>query len=395
MLLLSAGVKQNEPGVRLAIRNDRLELHCANGRRSAPMSQGSRMGERADHAVQVPPEQRFPPAPPAHTKIPIHSVAAAGLLALMMALMFVSVWDDTPTSDDNVALISGYSYLRKQEYRLEPQNPPLIKDLAAVPLLLMSIREPWDRPGWGAEDDPDVLGREFLYHSGNDPDAILRAARAPMILFAVAFGGLLFLWTRKEFGGPAAPPALFLYVFSPTFLAHGRLVATDLGATAGFFLTVAAFLRLLRNPTRRNLALAGLAMGFAFLTKFSTVALIPITLVLATAWALLAEQAGNPFSALLRTLAQTAAMIAIAYLVVYAVYLHHIWNYAPELQVASVEMHRRLYGLSGAAFDIVRWASDKPVLRPLAEYFLGLLVALKASGWGQPLFFLGEVHPTG
>jgi hypothetical protein len=31
----------------------------------------------------------------------------------------------------------------------------------------------------------------------------------------------------------------------------------------------------------------------------------------------------------------------------------------------------------------------------LAEYFLGLLVALKASGWGQPLFFLGEVHPTG
>jgi hypothetical protein len=81
--------------------------------------------------------------------------------------------------------------------------------------------------------------------------------------------------------------------------------------------------------------------------------------------------------------------------VFYRVYLHHIWNSAPARQLQSAEIHRHLYSLSGTAFDIVLWASDKSALRPWAEYFLGLLVALKASEWGQPLFFLGQVYPTG
>jgi hypothetical protein len=341
------------------------------------------------------------------------------MLALMTALMFTSSWNDAATSDDNVALISGYSYLQKQEYRLEPQNPPLIKDLAAVPLLFMDLKEPWDSPGWGNEDDPDTLGREFLYRSGNDADAILRAARAPMILFAAAFGALLLWWTRNEFGDPAGLLALFLYAFSPTFLAHGRFVATDVGAAAGFFLGVIAFLRFLRNPTAPNMLLAGLAMGFAFLTKFSTVALLPIMLLLAAAWVLAHEEPeGAPLlpwrrrvggslmlavrapswhwvRPLSRTLARTVGIIAIAYLVVYPFYLHHVWNYAPEQQAESARIHRQLYDLHGTARDVVLWASDKPVIRPWAEYFLGLLVALKASRWGQPLFFFGEIYPTG
>ena len=352
------------------------------------------------------------------SKLSVNSAAVA-LLALMALLMLASAWDETPTSDDNVSIISGYSYLRKAEYRLEPQNPPLIKDLGAIPLLFMRLHEPWGQKGWGREIDPDVLGREFLYHSGNDPDAILRAAKASMIVFTVAFGWVLFWWTQKEFGGPTALLTIFLYTFSPTFLAHGRSVATDVGAAAGFFVGVTAFLRFLKNPNKGNMALAGLAMGFAFLTKFSTVALIPLVLILAVAWVLVHHKPArhgllrfrrlstgsfvivfrptltDRSRALGRCLLQTVGIIAIAYLVIYPVYLFHIWNYAPELQVSEARLHRDLYGMHGTAKDLVIWASDKPLLRPSAEYFLGLLVALKASQWGQPLFFLGKVYPTG
>ena len=344
--------------------------------------------------------------------------AAVVMLALMTVLMFHSAWDDTATSDDNVALISGYSYLRTQEYRLEPQNPPLIKDLAAVPLLFMSIHQPWDHKSWVEDGDPDTLGRVFLYHSGNDADAILRAAKAPMILFAAGFGAVLFWWTRKEFGDSAALLTMFLYTFSPTFLAHGRFVATDLGATAGFFIGIIAFLRFLKAPTLRNGLFAGLALGFALLTKFSTVALIPIFLFLAVAWVVakvipahrrllrirrLASGfavAFRPpqrafFRTLGRTLGQTVAIIAVAYAVLYPMYLHHIWNFEPARQVAIAEAHRDLYGLGGTAKDIVIWASDKSVLRPWAAHFLGLLVALKASHWGQAVFFWGTVYNTG
>ena len=355
------------------------------------------------------------------------SLAAAALLALMGALMFTSAWEDTANSDDNVALIAGYSYLRTQQFRLEPQNPPLIKSLSAVPLLLMPLTEPWhpgaESSGW-AQADPDIVGREFLYHSGNDADAIFRAARLPMILFALGFGAALFGWTRRHFGDPVALLTLFLFSFSPTFIAHGRFVATDLGATAGFFIGITSYLRFLRAPTRRNLWLAGAALGFALLTKFSTIALLPIYLALAAAWALVANSpARQPllemragvgasinsgtraialhlpraaqWRALGGVLARTAAIIGVALLVIYVIYLHHVWNYPPEMQRASAIWHKEIYGMGGTAKDIVIWASGHSLLQPWAEYFLGLLVALKASGWGQPMFFFGQVHDTG
>ncbi|MSO19741.1 MAG: hypothetical protein EXQ56_04645 [Acidobacteria bacterium] len=348
------------------------------------------------------------------------SIAAAALLVLMGALMFLSAWDDTANSDDNVALISGYSYLRTQQFRLEPQNPPLIKSLGALPLLFMDLNEPWEMSGW-AQEDPDIVGREFLYQSGNDADAIFHAARLPMILFALGFGAVLFFWTRKHYDDSVALLTLFFYSLSPTFIAHGRFVATDLGATAGFFVGLTAFLRFLQSPTRKNILWAGLALGFALLTKFSTIALLPIYLFLATVWAFIgAGRERQPLFELRRgagderikalalrlpsasqwrglgaTLARTGGILGVALVVIYAIYLHHVWSYPPEMQRASAEYHRLIYGMGGTAKDIVIWASGHPLMQPWAEYFLGLLVALKASRWGQPLFFFGQVHETG
>jgi len=44
---------------------------------------------------------------------------------------------------------------------------------------------------------------------------------------------------------------------------------------------------------------------------------------------------------------------------------------------------------------MVLWSSDNALLRPWSQYFLGLLVALKGSRWGQPVFFLGTSYSTG
>ena len=345
------------------------------------------------------------------------------MLVLMGILMLASTWNDSATSDDNVSLMSGYSYLKKQEYRLEPQNPPLIKELASFPLLFMGLRAPWDHKHWVEDNDPDGLGRVFLYSSGNDADAMLRAAKLPLIVLTVGFGWFLFWWTRKEFGDSVALLCLFLYAFSPTVLAYGRLLTTDVGSTAGFFIGTVTILRFLNNPSWRNVTLAGMAMGFALLTKFSTIALIPIAFLLAVLWVLLrnwpelssvltrrkpsADKSGADRRAAARRvwasircclrcyLGRTACIIAIASLTIYPVYLHATWNYAPARQLSDAQMNRVWYDLHGTARDIVIWASDKPVLRPWAEYGLGLLVALKASNMGQPVFLLGKVYPIG
>ena len=145
--------------------------------------------------MRNPPSQDRPLAPPRDANADVRvksgftiSALATAMLVLMGILMLASTWNDSATSDDNVSLMSGYSYLKKQEYRLEPQNPPLIKDLAAIPLLFMGLRAPWDHKHWVEDNDPDGLGRVFLYSSGNDADAMLRAAKLPLIVLTVGFG---------------------------------------------------------------------------------------------------------------------------------------------------------------------------------------------------------------
>ncbi|MBU2109421.1 hypothetical protein KKB71_00460, partial [Patescibacteria group bacterium] len=58
----------------------------------------------------------------------ITKILACGLLLWMFILMFFSAWNDSATMDELAHIPSGYSYLTKQDYRLNPEHPPLIKD---------------------------------------------------------------------------------------------------------------------------------------------------------------------------------------------------------------------------------------------------------------------------
>lgn len=341
------------------------------------------------------------------------------MLALMLALMFLSIRDDTIVIDEDPHIGAGYSYLRKADHRLNPEHPPLMKDLGALPLLLLKLREPWDDKSWATDINGQwEFGRKLIFSSGNDADAIAQTARAPLIVFTALLGGVLFWWTKRRFGSRIALLTLFFYVFSPTFLAHGRLVTTDVGAAAGFFLGIVAFLRFLEHPTGSNLFLAGLATGFAFLTKFSTFQLVPLIIILAIIRALACTERGRRLAALRQHLAATAAIIGMAYLIVYPLYLHHTWKYPPERQKRDTQfilesfnvgflrktgdwMERRHILPQQAGMvrefpkNLVIWAADKPVLRPWAEYFLGLLMVFQRAAGGNTTYFLGDVSAAG
>jgi hypothetical protein len=141
----------------------------------------------------------------------------------MFILMFFSSWNDSATMDELAHIPAGYSYLTQKDYRLNPEHPPLIKDLAAFPLLYLDLNFPADAKAW--KDDVNGqwdMGRIFLYESGNNADKILRFSRLPIILLAIFFGWLLFKWARKNYGDKVGLLTLFFYSFSPTFLAHSR-----------------------------------------------------------------------------------------------------------------------------------------------------------------------------
>ena len=321
----------------------------------------------------------------------------AVLLGLMLALMFASSWNDSAIIDELAHIPAGYSYVFLRDARLNPEHPPLIKDLAALPLVFLRQNFPTDVPSW--RDDVNgqwTQGAIFLYEAGNDPDQILRLMRLPMMLLAVLFGALLWRWANRHFGTKTAHLALFFYAFSPTFLAHSRFVTTDLAAAFAFFLGVTAFVRFLREPSPKNIVLAGLAFGTAQLLKFSLILLIPIYGVLAVAWAFSKVQYSwrERFSIFLEIIGKTFFIVAVTLALSWLVYLWHVWNYPADRQYRDAEFILGSFRFrSWVAFDL--WLIQSEWLRPLGQYFLGLFMVLQRAAGGNTQYFLGEVSAAG
>src|SRR3989344_1771039 len=220
-------------------------------------------------------------------KMKNNNTAALVILGVMFLLLISSSWNDAATFDEVAHIGAGYTYLAYQDSRLNPEHPPLIKDLAALPLMFFDLKFDISKPFWTA---PDVNSRQWiagdllLYGEGNNPDQIIFWARLPIILLAILFGWLLYRWARSLYGEKVGLIVLFLYAFSPTFLAHSRYVTTDLAAAFGFFIGLASFVRFLEKPAVGRAAAAGACLGIALLLKFSLFLLLPIYAVLAILW---------------------------------------------------------------------------------------------------------------
>ena len=311
-------------------------------------------------------------------------ITAGALLATMATLMFTSVHDDVITVDEQPHIGAGYSYLVRADFRMNREHPPLMKDLAAVPLLFMNLRVPWDDRTW---DDADEwgFGGVVMYRSGRSPDKVTRAAKVPMMLFTLALGWMIYWWTSRTFGTGAGLLALFLFVFSPTFLAHGRLVHTDVGAAAGMFLGTVCYVRFLQSATTRNFLLAGLALGFALLAKFSTILLVPTMVILTLAWVLAEFTTVTP-RLLLGRLALSGSVLVVGFLVIYVVYLHHTWSF-PRGAADVFQSDVPTTGMGAIEASML----DIHLLRPWGYYLLGLHDAANRVHQSTSPFFYGSL----
>jgi hypothetical protein len=114
-------------------------------------------------------------------------LAAALLLAAMVLLLLGSMREDSLTADEPAHITAGYAYLRFRDGRFNPEHPPLLKMLAAAPLLPLPLHFPRDHPAW--QDGPNGvwdLMSVFLFESGHDLHRIAARARlAPIILTVI------------------------------------------------------------------------------------------------------------------------------------------------------------------------------------------------------------------
>jgi hypothetical protein len=197
----------------------------------------------------------------------------------MVLAQLTSIVQENQTFDEGMHLAAGLSYLRTGDYRMNPEQPPLGKILSAFPLLFTSARLPLEHPAWKSVDQYH-FGQAFLYENNLTPDQLLLLGRLPTIVLTALLGVILAWWTRLEFGAAASLLAVFLFATDPNLIAHGRYVTSDLIAALAFFLSVVTWTRFLYLRSTASLVLAGLALGLALASKFSTVVLPPILILL-------------------------------------------------------------------------------------------------------------------
>ncbi len=306
-------------------------------------------------------------------------------------LTLASVWHDAPIVDEVPHIGAGYSYIADQTYQFNPEHPPLAKDLAGLALKTLPIPSDflatYNAAHPGVVNDQWNFGRQLIYHSGVDPIAIVHAAKLPLILFFILSGILIFAWTKRTYNPRAAFIAVFLFTLSPTIIAHSRFVATDVAALFGILFSSYFFYKYLDHQSKKNFVWAGLAFGVALLTKFSTFLLVPYIIILAFLWAWSHRYS---FGATIRLLIKSVLILAFGFiLVVGPVYQYHILNYPPEKQKS--DSANQLKSFPGILAETVAWGSDKPVLRPYAQYGLGLIMATQRASGGNRTFFLGQV----
>ena len=216
------------------------------------------------------------------------SVLACGAFVFLFSLIAITSFiQKSPTVDEPVHLLSGYSYLKWGDFRSNPEHPPLAKMLAALPLMFFHIKDPRpSSPNWDLipTESPRSLhtvkvAAQMLFVE-NDAETLFFYAKLMMIALALVLGLFVFKWSRDLFGLGAAVASLFVYALDPNILAHSQLVHTDLPFTATFFIASYFFYRTLNRLSLANLIFTSLFFSLAAITKWGYTVILLVWAIL-------------------------------------------------------------------------------------------------------------------
>ena len=324
------------------------------------------------------------------------TIAAVSILLLILeAELLLSVRQDSQTFDEATHLYAGYCYLKRGDFGINPEHPPMVKLVAALPLLPLRLPAQPPPPIYFRAAG-GVGGSQFLY--SHDADALLFRARAITTLFTLSLALLVFFAGSEMFSTGAGLFALALFVFEPNILANGALVTTDMGASCLVFATVYAFYRYCKRPSALRLAVCCLAAGLALAAKHSTVLLLPIFLGLAIteiayrrgSESETSETRGRQTLRLLGFMA-IATVISIAILWAFYGFRYAARPGGQQIVPSTAEYLKSLkYPVEASVigfFEHRQWLPE--------AYLYGVTDIVMLSREGRPAFLMGHIYPEG
>ena len=100
-------------------------------------------------------------------------VTVVGVVLLLLILEFqllYSVRQESLTWDEGDHIFAGYMSLKHHDFGINPEHPPLVKMVAATPLVGMNLREPQLQNRF-FKTEAYLSGRDFIFQ--NDFESVI------------------------------------------------------------------------------------------------------------------------------------------------------------------------------------------------------------------------------
>ncbi len=312
------------------------------------------------------------------------------LVGLAILRSAIATHLDGFTIDEPYHIGAGVSYVKYGDFRINPEQPPLVKlwvgsFVVATGFRLDPLQQFHDKPGERAFTQRAVFNL-------NDPDSVQRRARIAMF----ALNGLLLLALafalRRVFNAGVSVGALLFLAIDPTVAAHLPVVMTDLPvallATTAVVLAAASF----RAWIWTDLAACSAFLGLALTAKHSApVVLLGIALI--GALLVVFQPLHSPANSRSLKFVKLAALLAGALLILWASYFFRYSESSSGMESFNRPMAEKIDDVASPRYHAVLEIMAATHVVPRA-YLWGFADTIRAGMEGResPKLFFGKVY---
>lgn len=329
----------------------------------------------------------------------------------------------------------GYYYLKTHRYFLNPEHPPLVKDIAGAGIALFLHPRPafpnitnqtalspdYHRPEYPFQNtdfpktlewqnNQDHFGVLFLFHPENDPDNIAFYARLAVIFTNTLLLFILFVLLSRLWSERAALLGLFFFTVSPFSIGHASYVVIDFMSAVLTIIAIASFALYLKKYAegRRTLKyffLTAIFFTLALLSKFSSVVLLPAAFLGGLVFVgfvgvghlrhlrnLRGEK--SRVALILRYLGAYAALMVAVVFLISIFYALHIYKAEDYVLIQKLHENYPEEQLPQFGHKILEWMAYSNVLfKGLAAYVNGVFMVIsRMVVSAQITYFMGHVY---
>lgn len=232
-------------------------------------------------------------------------VCAVCLIVLHVAILVHLDFRNSPIATEPGHIAAGYSHWRLNRFDLLSVNPPLVRSVAAVALVVLGCEEDWRR----YDDDPrqgHIFGNDWLAANGKRSFRLITWGRLLCIPFSVLGAAACYRWGCSAFGRWSGVFGTGVWCLSPLLVGHAALILPDLPAAAMALAAAYSFRQWLLRQGWRATAWLSLWLGLAQLTKLTLLVLYPLWFLLWIGIRLFARRRHD--------LGREACMLSVAFL---------------------------------------------------------------------------------